>query len=239
MHASVADEASLGDIVDRIVREFRPLRIMLFGSRARGDEHDGSDVDLLVVLPRVLDRRETNVALRRAASGAAISIDVFTTDPAEIERTGDSVGSFLHPVLREGRVIYGVDDRDAKVWLRYAEEDLETAERMLAGRGFALRWACYLGQQAAEKAIKAVLTAEAIRFPYTDDLGKLRDLVPGGARLATVDADLEALTQWADAGRYPAATDATEADAGNAVSTARAVVEAATEDVSRPRDPPE
>ena len=100
------------------------------------------------------------------------------------------MGSFVHPVLREGRVIFGVDERDAGTWLRYAREDLETAERMLEGQGFALRWACYLAQQAVEKALKAVLVAEQIRFPYTHDLENLRDLLPARRHAAGAHADL-------------------------------------------------
>ncbi|HOF86504.1 MAG TPA: nucleotidyltransferase domain-containing protein [Armatimonadota bacterium] len=40
-------------MVERIVEQFHPLRITLFGSRARGDAGPDSDVDLLVVLPQV------------------------------------------------------------------------------------------------------------------------------------------------------------------------------------------
>jgi len=45
--------AYLSEIVERIVRQFDPLRIILFGSWARGDARPDSDVDLLVVLPKV------------------------------------------------------------------------------------------------------------------------------------------------------------------------------------------
>jgi uncharacterized protein len=231
MAAPVASDGWLGEVVDRLVREFDPLRIMVFGSRARGEGDSHSDIDLLVVFPQVGEKRETNVALRRAIVGVPVAVDVFATDPDEIERTGDSVGSFLYSPLREGEVVYGVDERNAETWLRYAEEDLDTAERMVAGEGFALRWACYLARQAAEKAIKAVLVEEGIRFPFVHELDKLRDLVPAERRLGQVEADVSGLGPWVRVARYPSDEEATVADANEAVETARQVVAAAREDV--------
>lgn len=219
------------EAVDVLVREFRPLKIFLFGSRARGDGREESDIDLLVVLERIEDRRETRDALQNALARMPVSVDVFAADSDELARTGDSVGSFVYPVLREGEVVYGVDDRDEHVWLRYATEDLQTAERLLEGQGFALRWACYLAQQAAEKAIKAALVSAGIRFPFIHDLAKLRDLVPVGAEVAQLEGDLQSLSGWAEAGRYPPEQDATEKEARDAVALARSVVDAARSDI--------
>jgi uncharacterized protein len=231
MAAPAKSRPWVDEAVDALVREFRPLKIFLFGSRARGDGREASDIDLLVVLDRIDDRRETLDALRKALPRLPVSVDVFAADPDELARTGDSVGSFVYPVLREGEVVYGVDDRDEHVWLRYAEEDLGTAERMLQGQGFAFRWACYLAQQAAEKAIKATLVAAGIRFPFIHDLAKLRDLVPAGMEVASLEGDLGSLSRWAEAGRYPPQEEATEEDARAAVALARAVVEAGRADV--------
>ena len=60
-------------IRDRIVRDFDPVQIILFGSRARGDAGSGSDVDLLVVLPEVADKRKAAVDMRRALADIPIS----------------------------------------------------------------------------------------------------------------------------------------------------------------------
>jgi HEPN domain-containing protein/predicted nucleotidyltransferase len=231
MAAPAASRAWVDEAVDALVREFRPLKIFLFGSRARGDGREESDIDLLVVLERIDDRRKTRDALQEALPRMPVSVDVWAADPDELARTGDSVGSFVYPVLREGEVVYGVDDRDEHVWLRYAEEDLHTAERMLEGRGFALRWACYLAQQAAEKAIKAALVSAGVRFPFIHDLAKLRDLVPAGTEIAQLEGDLKSLSRWAEAGRYPPEQETTAEDAREAVALARAIVDAARADV--------
>jgi len=231
MVAPAASRPWVDETVDALVREFRPRKIFLFGSRARGDSREHSDLDLLVVLDRIEDRRETRDALRRAVPRLPVSVDVWAADPEDIVRTGDSVGSFLYPVLREGEVVYGVDDRDEHVWLRYASEDLQTAERLLEGKGFALRWACYLAQQAAEKAIKAALVGKGVRFPFIHDLAALRELLPSGGQVGEVEGDLSRLSEWAVAGRYPPEQEATESDALEAVALARSVVDAARADI--------
>ena len=54
------------DAVGRLVRAFDPLRVVVFGSVGRGEARPGSDLDLLMVLPRVDDKRALRVAARRA-----------------------------------------------------------------------------------------------------------------------------------------------------------------------------
>jgi len=93
-------------LLDRIVSGFRPLRVILFGSHARGDALPMSDVDLLVVLPTVDDKRSAAVEIRRALADLPVSKDIIVTSPEEIARRGDCVGSVLRPALREGKVLY-------------------------------------------------------------------------------------------------------------------------------------
>lgn len=93
-------------ITNRIVRNFHPLRIILFGSHARGDAGSESDVDLLVVLPQVTDKRKAAVEIRRALSDFSVAKDIIVTTPEEIVRRGDLVGTVLRPALREGKVLY-------------------------------------------------------------------------------------------------------------------------------------
>jgi uncharacterized protein len=93
-------------ITERIVRGFDPLRIILFGSQARGDADAHSDVDLLVVLDHVENKRKTRVAIRDALADLPVCKDVVVTTPDEIGRRGDLVATILRPALREGKVLY-------------------------------------------------------------------------------------------------------------------------------------
>lgn len=93
-------------IIDRIVRGFQPERIILFGSHARGEAGQHSDIDLLVVLPEVTDKRKAAVAIAQALGDLTVSKDIIVTTPDEIIRRGNLVGDVLRPALREGRVIY-------------------------------------------------------------------------------------------------------------------------------------
>ena len=103
---------TLGDwlpaVVDRVVEGFDPLRVILFGSLARGEAGYDSDVDLLVVFEHVEweNKRDLTVDIRRAIARVPIPVDVIVTDVDEIDRRGHIVGTVLRPALREGKIVY-------------------------------------------------------------------------------------------------------------------------------------
>ncbi len=106
-------------------------------------------------------------------------------------------------------------------WLRFAEEDRQ-AEHILQQEDFVPRHPCWLAQQSAEKAMKAVLVTEGIAFPRTHDLDHLRTLVPEGRAVRYTAADLSALSEYAVDTRYPGDwPDLTAEDAHTAVNDAR------------------
>lgn len=96
----------IADMTDRIARDFHPLRIILFGSHARGDATADSDVDLLVILPEAPNKRQAAIEIRRALRDLPVSKDIVVTTPDEIARRGDLIGPVLRPALREGKVLY-------------------------------------------------------------------------------------------------------------------------------------
>jgi HEPN domain-containing protein len=113
---------------------------------------------------------------------------------------------------------------EARRWLRFAHEDLRAAETLLQGSDSIPRHVCWLAQQAAEKALKAVLVFLQIDFPKTHDLDALRNLIPDGWQLKPDHPDLASLAEWAVEARYPGDwPEAVERDARLAVEKARAV----------------
>jgi len=102
----VPADTLVDNMVARVRGRFDPVRVLLFGSRARGNARADSDVDLLVVLPEVDDARRAAIEIRRALADFPVAKDVIVTTPEEIARRGDVVGSILRPALREGIVVY-------------------------------------------------------------------------------------------------------------------------------------
>ena len=90
----------------RIVRRFRPLRVVLFGSQASGSARPDSDLDLLVVMPDGTDERATAAAIRRALRGIPLSKDVVVTTLAKVDRYADVPGTIIRDALRDGTTIY-------------------------------------------------------------------------------------------------------------------------------------
>lgn len=80
-------------------------RIILFGSHARGDAEPGSDLDLLVIEPRVEDRVRESVRLRDALDELRMPIDVIVVDEGRVEEWGGVPGTMLHAALSEGRLL--------------------------------------------------------------------------------------------------------------------------------------
>jgi uncharacterized protein len=95
------------EAVQRIAQAARPERILLFGSHARGEARDDSDLDLLVIETEVADRAAEMVRLRRVLRPLRIPADILVYSRADVERWGDQPGSALFWALREGKVMYG------------------------------------------------------------------------------------------------------------------------------------
>jgi excisionase family DNA binding protein len=104
-HGRRATDEWLPAIVGRIVRLFDPVRIILFGSRARGTAEPDSDYDLLVVLDGVDDRLATRLAIRTALADLPISKDVVVADRAELV-PGHRPRWIAQWAADEGRVVY-------------------------------------------------------------------------------------------------------------------------------------
>lgn len=99
--------ASLQPALQALIEAAHPERIILFGSHARGDAREDSDLDFLVIEAQVEDRAKEMVRLRRALRPLRIPVDVLVYSTADVARWGDQPGSALYWALREGRVVYG------------------------------------------------------------------------------------------------------------------------------------
>jgi predicted nucleotidyltransferase len=103
---SVSDDALIDEIGRRLA-DATPARtrVVLFGSRARGENGAGSDIDVLVVEPTVEDPMQESARLRRALRGLGVPIDVLVITKDEADRRSGVRGTVVERALREGRTL--------------------------------------------------------------------------------------------------------------------------------------
>jgi predicted nucleotidyltransferase len=98
--------AMIDRMARRVVRRFRPERVILFGSHARGEANADSDVDLLVVLPVEGSKREMQIEIRMALDDLRVANDVVVSTPEDFAWRKDVVGTIEYPAAHGGRVLY-------------------------------------------------------------------------------------------------------------------------------------
>lgn len=100
----------LGEMVQAIVAEVDPEQVILFGSRARGDEREDSDIDLLVVEAEPFgperSRHKELVRLYRTLAGFRVPADVLVYSLDDVDYWRDSLNHVLARALREGKVLH-------------------------------------------------------------------------------------------------------------------------------------
>ncbi len=97
---------SLKEIADRVTACSTPAKIILFGSRARGDADLDSDLDLVVIYPQIKDRGRMMLDIRRAIGSIGVGVDVLVYSEAEVSERHDWSSTALYWALREGKVLY-------------------------------------------------------------------------------------------------------------------------------------
>jgi predicted nucleotidyltransferase len=96
----VISQDQISAAVDRLAHAAQPERILVFGSHARGEGREESDLDLLVTETKVPDRAAETVRLRRLLRPLRIPVDVLVCARAEVERWDSQPGSALFWALR-------------------------------------------------------------------------------------------------------------------------------------------
>ena len=103
-------DALLDRMIRAIVDEVDPEQVILFGSRARGDGHERSDVDLVVVEAEPFgpgrSRHKEIVRLHRALVGFHVPTDILVFSREDVAYWRDSLNHVLARALREGKVLY-------------------------------------------------------------------------------------------------------------------------------------
>src|SRR5436305_164018 len=98
--------AALDDLVRRIAERFSPEKIILFGSRARGDAGPDSDIDLLVLFADVADPNKRAAELYASLLDFPSPMDIVVSTSSRFERYRNVVNTVYWPASREGRILY-------------------------------------------------------------------------------------------------------------------------------------
>jgi uncharacterized protein len=104
--ATVIEQQVLDRVVATIVETAQPRRIVLFGSAARGQMGPHSDLDVLVVMPDGVHRRQTAQRLYRALAGLGLAKDIVVVTESDVRQFADEPSLVVRPALREGRELY-------------------------------------------------------------------------------------------------------------------------------------
>ena len=98
---------TIDEMARRIADGFQPEKIILFGSYARGQADENSDVDLLVVLNAPAPRGKRSAPIiRMLALEYDLPVDVIVRSPKGLDEWSNVPGSFAHGILAEGVTLY-------------------------------------------------------------------------------------------------------------------------------------
>ena len=100
------NDGLLTEIIHRMCKVGHPLKIVLFGSRARGEAHPESDLDLLVIEESTLPRYKRSARYRRSLIGLFPAKDIVVWTPEEIRDWSKVPDAFINVILNEGKVLY-------------------------------------------------------------------------------------------------------------------------------------
>jgi predicted nucleotidyltransferase len=98
------------ETIDKLVRTLvaaaNPTKVILFGSYARGDAGDDSDIDLLIVEPSVTSKRDEMVRLRRLLRPFRVPVDVIVVSETEFNDWAHLAGTTLYWANTEGKLLH-------------------------------------------------------------------------------------------------------------------------------------
>jgi HEPN domain-containing protein/predicted nucleotidyltransferase len=207
------------ELLDPVVAYFKPQRVILFGSKARGEAGRDSDIDLLVVVdddtpPEKLTSRaryEARKSYRRQA-------DVFPIRAEAFERNRNVVGTLAAEADIDGIVVYGspkglpsmkaVDPaarwEAVERWLGVADADRKAVAFCMAAEPPLRSIAAFHCQQAVEKLLKGFLTLAGKRSRKTHSLSQLGAAAQASfPELAELVAAVDNWSSWVADFRYP------------------------------------
>jgi uncharacterized protein len=222
----IDDPEELDRVVHRLVHEFDPVAVYLFGSRARGDAGEDSDYDLMLVLADDNTRVRSRQVLWAAAQSNRIHVNLFLSRVGAFAWRRHEVGTLEYEVQIDGIRVHPASGADLRAgghrtsehgsmnvkvveeWLRRVERDVRTARLCCEADDPMPDQAAYHVQQAAGKLTKAALVAHEIRPRKGHMIGEFAKRLPRRFRDRDRFLALERFTKFVWVHRYPDETGA-------------------------------
>jgi len=102
----MVEQPPIDEVTRRIVAAFQPRRIVLFGSRARGDARLDSDLDLMIEMETTREPAERILAVYELFGSRRWAMDVVVYTPDEVQRLSSVHGTLAAMIAQEGKVLY-------------------------------------------------------------------------------------------------------------------------------------
>ena len=128
-HLKKTTTREIKHLCEKIAIEFRPEKIILFGSHAYGKPQWDSDVDLLIIM-RFKGRPHRLAVNIRSRIEAPMALDLLVRTPQQISRRLAMGDSFIREILERGKVVYEANHE----WITKAEADWNCAGLLFRAR---------------------------------------------------------------------------------------------------------
>lgn len=94
------------EMVEKVIKEYQPKKVILFGSYAYGEPTEDSDIDILIVTERRLSLEETYKIRREFLRDFSIPVQLICVSDEEFVETKDIVGGITYPASKYGEMLY-------------------------------------------------------------------------------------------------------------------------------------
>jgi len=96
----------IDDIVNRIAVNYKPEKIILFGSYARGNYNEDSDLDFILIKDTIAPKHKRGLEVRRLFYGLPVSMDIKIYTTSEFTNELLNQFSFLSSAIKESKILY-------------------------------------------------------------------------------------------------------------------------------------
>lgn len=217
---------TLKEIKDRLIKQYNPEKIILFGSYNKKHANKNSDIDLLII--KKTDKRpiDRQIEVEKILSDREIPLDILVYTPEEIRFLFSMGSPFIEDIMEKGRLLYM--RKVTESWLKEANEEYDSAVILYEHQKY--RGTCYHCQQSVEKCLKAMI------FEKGKKPGRVHDILDLLSK--TIKLGFETCLSIDDAsflnsiyrGRYPTEEgllphgEPSVKDAENAISLAKTLI---------------